>query len=556
MTKTGRYAIIEQFLEDGIKYMFGNPGTVEQGFLDVLDDYPEMEYISTLQESIAVMLADGYARATKETALVQIHSTPGLGNSIGALYQAYRGHSPLVVIGGDAGLKYMPMEAQMYGELVDFAEPVTKWSTMVKDHRSLLRVLRRAIKIASTPPTGPVYVCLPADVLDKPAVEEIRPTSIPSTRSYPEPDLIEQAAQMLVNSEKPMFFIGNGVAYSKAQDEVAEIAELLGAEVWGVDSGELNLPHNHPLYMGQTGHMFGEDSLPITQKGDVNLICGTYMMPEVFPELGNIFSEEAQNIHIDLNDYSIAKNHPVDLGIVSDPKLSLQKLIDELKNIITRDIKEAAADRIEEIKQKNDSNREEALKKDQKLIKNNPITAAGFMKELEQQTPDDVMIFDEALTSSPEVTRYLTPKYKDHYFQSRGGSLGVGIPGALGIKLSNPDKTVIGFTGDGGSMYTIQALWTAARYNIDANFVICNNGSYKLLEMNLKEYRKELDIKKEDCPSCFDLTEPRIAFTNLAESMQVKATQVTRHEEISETITQMLETDGPFLIDLILPQKS
>ena len=166
--KTGRQAILEQFLADGMTYMFGNPGTVEQGFLDALWDYPQLKYILTLQESTAVMAADGYARATHKPALVQLHSTPGVGNGIGALYQAKRGHSPLVVIGGDAGVRYLGMDAQMAGDLVGFTEPVTKWSTMVVDPSSLLRVLRRAIKIAATPPMGPVYVCLPQDIADAP----------------------------------------------------------------------------------------------------------------------------------------------------------------------------------------------------------------------------------------------------------------------------------------------------------------------------------------------------------------------------------------------------
>src|SRR3954452_10382724 len=150
--KSGRFAIIEQFLADGLDHMFGNPGTVEQGFLDALGDYPDLKYILTLHETVAVMVGDGYARARHKPALVQIHSTPGLGNAIGALYQANRGHSPLVVIGGDAGIRYQAMDAQMAGNLVAFAAPVTKWSTMVQAPASLLRVLRRAIKIASTPP--------------------------------------------------------------------------------------------------------------------------------------------------------------------------------------------------------------------------------------------------------------------------------------------------------------------------------------------------------------------------------------------------------------------
>ena len=126
----GRFAIIEQLLADGIEYMFGNPGTVEQGFLDALSEYPKMKYILTLQESVAVMMADSYARAKKRAALVQLHSAPGVGNAIGALYQAMRGHAPLVVIGGDAGIKYAAMDAQMAGDLIGFVEPVTKWSAI------------------------------------------------------------------------------------------------------------------------------------------------------------------------------------------------------------------------------------------------------------------------------------------------------------------------------------------------------------------------------------------------------------------------------------------
>jgi len=195
--KTGRHAILEQFLADGMTHMFGNPGTVEQGFLDALSDYPDFKYILTLQESVAVMAADGYARATKRPTLVQIHSTPGLGNAIGALYQAKRGHAPLVVIGADSGVKYFGMDAQMAGDLVAFAEPVTKYSTCVYDPASLLRVLRRAIKIAATPPMGPVYVCLPMDILDAPVSEEVFPTFIPSTRVAPEPELVNEAARRL-----------------------------------------------------------------------------------------------------------------------------------------------------------------------------------------------------------------------------------------------------------------------------------------------------------------------------------------------------------------------
>lgn len=550
--KTGRFAIIEQFLADGIHYMFGNPGTSEEGFLDALWDYPDLKYILTLQETIAVMAADGYARATQKPALVQIHSTPGLGNAIGALYQAKRGHSPLIVIGGDAGIKYMAMDAQMAGDLVAFAKPVTKWSTLVMEPSSLLRVLRRAIKIATTPPMGPVYVCVPVDILDAPVVEEVKPTSFPSTKVLPDGETLKAAAEMLAAGQKPMIFIGDGVAFSGAQDELSRVAELLGAEVWSADAGELNMSYAHPLYQGSTGHMFGYQSLPITSKGDVNLVCGTYMLPEVFPELGDVFKPGAKVIHVDLDAYEIAKNHPVDLGMVSDPKLTLGKIATELEAVMTSEQKKAAQARNAEIAQAKEAIHQSALEADKEVRDSVPLHFSRFAEELAAQLPEDAIIFDEALTSSPPLTRYFPPTKPGQYFLTRGGSLGVGIPGTIGVKLANPDKTVIGVMGDGGSMYTIQALWSAARHNVDAKFVICNNRTYKLLQLNVLAYWQERGIPEHEYPLSFDLSKPELHFDEMARSMGVESIRVQTPEEIAPAIKMALAHKGPFLIDLVL----
>lgn len=550
--KEGRFKIVEQFLTDGMYYMFGNPGTSEEGFLDALSDYPDLKYILTLQESIAVMIADGYARATQRPALIQLHSTPGIGNGVGALYQAKRGHAPLVVIGGDAGIKYMNMDAQMAGDLVAFMKPVTKYSTMVTDPNSVLRTLRRAIKIAATPPMGPVYVCLPLDVIEQMNNEDVIPTSIPSTRVVPSRELIKEAAGILSNAKKPVLFIGDGVAYSYAVEELTKVAEILGAEVYGVDIGDLNMDTTHPLYQGSTGHMFGSYSLPITQKGDVILIVGTYMLPEVFPEIGNVFTKGAKVIHFDLNSYEIAKNHPVDLGVVSDPKLSLKALADALEAMMSPEQKSTAKTRTDELGREKARRIRAEIEEDKKFKDKIPLHMSQFMEKLAPRLPKDAIIFDEALTSSPSVTRYFPPKIPGNYFVTRGGSLGVGIPGAIGAKLVNPDKTVIAFTGDGGSMYTIQALWTAARYNIGAKSIICNNGSYKLLELNIDEYWKEKGISNRKYPTGFDLTNYPIRFDLLAKSMGVEGTRVERPEEIDQAIDRMLSDDRPFLIDLVI----
>ena len=551
--QTGRFAIIEQFLADGMDFMFGQPGTVEQGLLDALADYPEMKYILTLQETVAVMAADGYARATQKPTLVQLHSSPGLGNAIGALYQAKRGHSPLVVVAGDAGIKYMSMDAQMAADLVAMAEPVTKWSTMVMEPSTLLRTIRRAIKIAGTAPMGPVYVCVPQDMLDALAVEPVRPTSMPSTKVIPSPEMVADMAAMLVDAEKPIIYIGDGVAYSHAQDELTRVAELLGAEVWEADAGELNMSYSHPLYQGMTGHMFGSASLPLMQSGDVNLVVGTYILPEVFPILGDVFAEDAKVIHIDLNVYEIAKNHPVDLGVMADPKLTLALLADALEATMSDAQKAAAQSRATAIGDAKAAKQTAQLEADQAVRDETPIQMSRFAEELAAQLEGkDVVIFDEALTSSPALVRYLPPQRTGDYFLTRGGSLGVGIPGAIGAKLANPDKIVIGLTGDGGSMYTIQALWSAARHNVDAKFVICNNASYRLLQLNIDQYWGELGIPKHDYPLSFDLSHPPLHFVQMARGMGVQGIRVEKPWEIKDAIAQMLAHPGPFLIDLVL----
>jgi len=550
--KTGRFSIIEQFLADGMNTMFGNPGTVEQGFLDSVANYPEMKYILTLQESVAVMAADGYARATKKPTLVQLHSSPGIGNAVGALYQAKRGHSPLVVIGGDAGIKYMNMDAQMAGDLLGMMAPVTKYATMVMHPASLLRTLRRAIKIAATPPMGPVYVCLPADILDAAAIEEVMPTLIPSTRVVPDSETIRALAQGLASASKPVIFIGDGIAYSQAFAELTRVAELLGAEVWEADSGELNMAYDHPLYMGMTGHMFGKNSFPLMQKGDANLVVGTYILPEVFPELGEVFPKNALVYHIDLNSYEIAKNHRVDVGVAADPKLTLALLAQALDEIMTSKQKNNAAARAREIGAEKAERRAADLQADQATRDSVPLKMTRFMEELAPHLPKDSIIFDEALTSSPAVVRYFPPALPGQYFLTRGGSLGVGIPGAIGAQLANPGKTVIGFSGDGGSMYTIQALWTAARHNVNAKFVICNNSSYRLLQLNINEYWKEQDIPAHDFPLSFDLSYPKLRFAELAQGMGVPALRVEKPEEIAPAVQRMMAAPGPFLVDLVL----
>ncbi|MGH8930661.1 MAG: thiamine pyrophosphate-binding protein [Egibacteraceae bacterium] len=550
--RTGRFAIIEQLLADGIRYMFGNPGTSEEGFLDALLDYPDLDYILALQETVAVAMADGYARATREPTIVQLHSGVGLGNGIGMMYQAKRGHSPLVVIAGESGLRYDAMDAQMACDLVALAEPVTKWATRVVDPSSTLRVLRRAIKMAATPPTAPVFVALPMDVLDAVCDEDIVPTSRLVTRSAPSAEDVARAADLLVGSQLPLILMGDGVAFSGAQEELTRVAELLGAEVWGADSSEVNIDATHPCFQGLTGHMFGSYSQPIISRADAVLICGTYPLPEVFPSLAHVFAPSAKVVHIDLDAYEIAKNFPVDLGLVADPKMTLARLAGAIHDRQSPAQATAAAQRVGQMGEAKAHALSERRALDERARDQLPLHLSRFTSELASHLPDDAIVFDDTITNSPQLIRYLPPRTPGTYFSNRGGSLGVGIPGALGIKLARPSHEVWALTGDGGAMYTPQALWTAAHYHIDAKFVICHNHSYEILKENLEQYWRERNLPDRPFPESFDLREPDIKFAELAQSLGIQAVRVEKPHEVSPAIEQARSHPGPFLIDLMI----
>ncbi|MEU9125481.1 thiamine pyrophosphate-binding protein [Streptomyces sp. NPDC048506] len=540
--RSGNVKLIEQFKADGLDVMFGNPGTVEQGLLDAAEQTPGFRYVLALQETVAAGIADGYARATGRAALLQLHSGVGLGNAIGMLYQSMRGHTPLVAIAGDAGVRYDAMDAQMAADLVAMARPVTKYATRVTDPRSVLRAMRRAVKIAMTPPRGPVFVALPMDVLDELNDEPVIASTVPVTVSAPPAEAVTRAAQLLAAGERPLILAGDGVSLAGAQQQLAEVAELLGADVWCVDSSEVNLPASHPLHRGQLGHMFGERSAAVVAEADAVLIVGTYVFPEVFPRLTSPFRPDARIVHIDLDSYEIAKNFPVDLGVVADPKPALTALAAELGGRLSTGQRRSAAERL--------AVRKQERKRSLCDVAPGDSTLERFVQELARRAGDDLIVFDEALTSSPALVRHLPPDRPGDYFLTRGGSLGVGIPGAVGAKLAHPARTVVGFTGDGGAMYTYQALWTAARYSVAAKFVVCNNRKYRLLDDNIAQYWKERDIPRHDFPSSFDLSRPDIRFADLARALGADGVRVEKPEEAGAAVERMLAAPGPFLVDL------
>ena len=570
---TGRYAFFAQLMADGITCMFGNPGSSEENLLDALSAprFRNFKYYLALQEGVAVGMGDAYARASPPTfidgdlvpwrrpAVVQLHSYAGLANGLGMMYYARRGYTPMVVIAGEAGLRYEAMDGQMAADLPALARPFVKsdqngpCAWRVVDPGSLLRLLRRAIKTAATPPMGPVFLALPMDVLDEPSAEPIERSLPVLSRVVPEPRTIAAAAGLLAHAEGPLILMGDGIAASDAQEELVDVANQLGAMVWGANSSEINMPHSHPLYGGALGHMFGEASQPITSAADVVLVCGTTLLPEVFPLREGVFATGAKVIHFDLNASEIGKNFPVVVGALGDPKLTLAALADALRNTMGEPQRGAAAGRLEAQAKRKAEEGQRARAADDAYRGAAPMHGSQFMRQFADRIPAGALVFDEALTHSPELMRYLPLDQPGTYFQTRAGMLGTGLPGGLGLKAAHPDRTVFAFAGDGGSMSTIQAFATAARHELGVKFVICNNRSYRILKYNLQQYWKDAGQAVDlPFPPSFDLHTPELRFDLFAAAQGVRAVRVEREDQIPSALDEALADDRPFVIDLVL----
>jgi len=561
MNSTGRFALVRQLIASGIDCMFGNPGSSEESILDVLrcEEFSSFQYYLAFQEGTAVAMADSYARAIQRPAVVQLHSYAGLANGLGMMYYARRGYTPMVVFVGEAGLKYDALDGQMAADLVSMARPFVKadyngpCAWRVVDPGSLLRLLRRALKSAATPPTGPVFLSFPMDILDLENAEPISGSPAVQSDVMPNARTVDEAARLLATAEVPIILAGDGVAACGAQAELTKVAELLGATVYGVNYSEVNMPASHPLFGGQTGHMFGADSQPVTSSGDAVLICGTTVMPEVFPSLAGIFKKGAQVIHFDLNSYEIAKNFPVTIGALGSPKATLGLLAQRLEAVMNAEQRAHARDRIESQNRRKAAQHAKEIAADSQLRDQVPLRASQFMQELRKRLPRGALVFDEALTHSSELCRYLPQDEPGTYFQTRSGMLGTGLPGTVGLKIAHPEKVVFGFSGDGGSISSIQALATAARHSIGAKFVVINNGSYRILKYNLQRYWHDRgEPINQPFPKSFDLDCPELRFDKFAEAQGVNSVRVTNSAQIGPALDLAFQDNKPFLIDLVV----
>lgn len=546
----GRYAMIEQLLAEDTKYVFGNPGTTEQGFMDALQEYPQLQYILSLQEAVATGIADGYARASGRPSFLQLHIMPGLGNAMGMLYNAYRTGTPLVVYAGNHPQRGSSQEPILFGDLVRLAEPLTKWSAEAQDAAEIPVLMRRAFKTAAEPPRGPVFISVPTNVMDEEADFEITPSNRVERRVRPEPESAERIARLFAEARSPVLIVGDGVSTSGGQAELVRLAEATGSRVFTSFACELPFPSAHPLFGGLLAVVSASMLRGQLAMADLVVAIGTPVLTLLFPLDEPPFPPGAKIVHIDDDVREIGKNWTVDVGVLADPRLAMADILDALTRVQTEEQKQAALKRAETVGAAGDAMMTALDASAKAKWDASPMSAGRMMSEIADAMAPDTVLFDESITSGGYLTRYLRFPDTGRHYRTTGGGLGPGMPAPIGIKLARPDRPVLSIVGDGAALYTIQALWTAAHHRIPVTWVIANNRSYRILKLNMLDYLGEGAAGRRFVE--MDLDDPPLDFSQIAASFGVKGVRIEHPDQIGDALREAQQSNEPRLLDVAI----
>ena len=548
---TGKQIFMETLVAENVDYIFGNPGTTELPLIDALLDYPQISYIMALHEAVAVSMADAYAHASGQVAVVNLHVAPGLGNGLGSVYNAWEGQTPMVVTAGQQNSKLRLREPLLGHDLVAMAAPVVKWSVQAESADELPLIMNRAFKTAREAPSGPVFVSLPMNVMEqKTHNAPIAPSTI-YHRVHPDTQGLEVAAQHLVTAENPVIVFGDKIAASGANTALVELAENIGARVYAeILPSRLSFPNQHPCFKGRLPQDHAQIRAQIGD-ADVVLLAGGEFFEEIWYADESPFGEQTVRIQIDPSPVNMARNHRVDCGLIADPQVCLTALSEAVDALAADKHKDAAAERMMRLTDQKEAEWEQQMGKARTVAGNKAMSAARLMVELSASLPANVAVSGEPITSGLDMLRTLSFNTPSDYLAARGGGIGQGLPSTIGMKLAMPDRPVLCLSGDGSAMYTIQALWTAVHHDIPVVFLILNNGAYRILKLNMNRYRKESKLKGRGYQH-LDLAEPQLDFVALAKGMGVEATRIENPEDVGPAIKRAFESNQPWVLDVVI----
>jgi benzoylformate decarboxylase len=469
------------------------------------------------------------------------------------LYNAQSGGVPLVVTAGQNHTRLLQYDPHLSGDIVGMAKIYTKWCTEIVHAEDIPATLQRAFKMAMQPPLGPVLISIPQNVLEQNIDFQYKPNTVVYPRLRPDKAALDPALKILQEAKRPVLLVESGVERSGALEEVVRFAELTGCRVYQSWMADVNFPVNHPQYLGDLDPT-SPPAKGVFKEMDVLIGVGCSLFAQGFFNPEPTLPSNTRIIQIDENPWEIGKNFPVDCGIQGDIKSALV----ELNELIERGMSSKGR---EEVKGRAKAIAQEKSKQDQQLrtqIESErdrvPISISRLMTEIRDTMSPDTVIVDECWSSSGMLRQVLDLGKSKAFFRSRkGGSIGWGLPGALGVKLGLPDKPVVAVVGDGAAGWSIQSLWTAARYRIPVTFVITNNATYRQVKLVRKIVLGDYPLSEKH--EGMELDEPVLNFSMLAQSMGVKGESVKDPGVLGRALKAAFDSGKPRLVEVFVENR-
>ena len=550
---TGADLLVEQVRAAGSKYIFTNPGSVEAGFFDALTDRQDLQVVMGLHEGIVIPMADGYNKVTGTPAFVNVHTVVGTAQSTGQLYNAHKYGAAMVVTAGlsdntvysdDVGLGPAPGFNQ-----IETARQFTKISWEVRTAASAAVAMRRAFKVASTAPGGPVYVAFSRAAFTDKASGPIWPgeSFLIDARPRPATDKVEALARMLIEASRPIILFGDEIWRSGAQAEAVELAELLGLPASTGWNAYSNFPTLHPQYVG--GFSAGAEY----PRGSADLVVqfgtrdpGGSRVPD-----GPLLDAGARFVAVGIDTNMLGRTQPMDLSIVADVGETARDVIDAVNSMVTeKRLKRIRDERLSVILPAVAERQENHLASAKANFNRNPIHPDRVDWELEQTADPDAIIVEENFTGRHN---FLNFGYEQKLRLTKGGSLGWGVGAAIGAKIGAPDRQVILSIGDGALMYSAAGFWTMARYKVPLLTVVSNNHNYQTVRRAFHGYGGRM-ADTGNYHGMY-LGDPDIDFVGLAASQGVRGSRVTAASELGDALKEGIrETKNgrPYLLEVVI----
>jgi benzoylformate decarboxylase len=520
-----REAVFDMWRDRGMTTIFGNPGSTE---LPMLADFPDdFRYVLGLQEIVAVGMADGYAQATGRPAHVNLHTAPGVGNGMGAIFNAQANKSPLVVTAGQQARSLMTLQANLTNrDATRVPHPLVKWSYEPPHAKDVPHALARAAHLAGLPPRGPVFVSIPMDDWDAEVDEEAvrhHTTRTVGGRAAPDPDVVRELAEQLANADSPLFVAGPDIDASGGWDDAVALCEKLRLPVAATPApggGRLGFPEDHELFQGILPPAIGP--LGEMLKGrDLVLVAGSSVFP-YYPNIPGPLLPEGTRLVAITSDPDEAARAPMGDAIVADVALTLRALV-------------AAAGEPKE--RGGPPPRPPA----EEMEPSDPMNASHAMSALREALPEDGIVVLESPASTLALRNQLRPSRPGSYFFAAGGGLGFGMPAAVGVQLAQPDRPVVCVVGEGSAQYAIQTFWTAAAYKVPVTFLVPRNDEYAILKWF---------AMMEDVAGAPGLDLPKLEVAEVARGYGVSAQRVSSRDELAEALRGAIGSDGPNVIEV------